>query len=291
MDDSTSTSNSSASSTSTSNSSASSTPDVAELLALAVGVTTEAARLAAARRAEGVEVADTKSSAVDVVTHTDREVETFLRDRLAELRPGDGFFGEEGDPDDSTTGLTWVVDPIDGTVNFLYGIPQWAVSVAVVEGGPDPLTWTALAACVANPLSGEVFTASRGGGAWLGDARLAPSAPASVAESLFATGFSYEAERRVEQAAVLGRLIGRVRDLRRLGAASLDLCAVAAGRLDVYAERGLKPWDYAAGVLIAQEAGAVVHGGAGRAASGDLVVASAPSVAQEADELLTVAHF
>jgi myo-inositol-1(or 4)-monophosphatase len=266
-------------------------PDVAELLALAVEVTTAAARLAATRRAEGVQVADTKSSLVDVVTHTDREVETFLRERLAELRPGDGFFGEEGEPDGSTTGLTWVVDPIDGTVNFLYGIPQWAVSVAVVEGGPDPLTWTALAACVANPLSGEVFTASRGGGAWLGETRLAPSAPASLGEALFATGFSYESERRVEQAAVLGRLIGHVRDLRRLGAASLDLCAVAAGRLDVYAERGLKPWDHAAGVLIAQEAGVVVHGEADSAPSGELVVASAPSVARAADELLAESQF
>jgi len=267
------------------------THDVAALLAVALRVTTEAARLAAARRAEGVEVADTKSSVVDVVTHTDREVEAFLRDRLAELRPGDGFFGEEGDPDDSSTGLTWVVDPIDGTVNFLYGIPQWAVSVAVVEGGPDPLTWTALAACVVNPLSGEVFTASRGGGARLGEAPLVPSAPASLAESLFATGFSYDSGRRVEQAAVLGRLIGRVRDLRRLGAASLDLCAVAAGRLDVYAERGLKPWDHAAGVLIAQEAGVVVHGEAGAAASGELVVAAAPGIAADTDALLADAGF
>ncbi|MBD8585101.1 inositol monophosphatase [Frigoribacterium sp. CFBP 13729] len=265
--------------------------DAAALLAVAVDVTTAAARLAAARRAEGVEVADTKSSLVDVVTHTDREVESFLRARLAELRPGDGFLGEEGDPDDSSTGLTWVVDPIDGTVNFLYGIPQWAVSVAVVEGGPDPLTWSALAACVVNPLSGEVFTASRGGGAWLGEERLVPSAPASLAESLFATGFSYEADRRVEQAAVVGRLIGQVRDLRRLGAASLDLCAVAAGRLDVYAERGLKPWDHAAGVLVAQEAGAVVRGEEGQAPSGRLVVASARSVARAVDGLLEDARF
>jgi len=286
MDD-TSTNSSTSSSTSTGDS-----PEaVAGLLALAVEVTTAAARLAAARRAEGVEVADTKSSLVDVVTHTDREVESFLRARLAERRPGDGFLGEEGDPDDSATGLTWVVDPIDGTVNFLYGIPQWAVSVAVVEGGPDPLTWSALAACVVNPLSGEVFTASRGGGAWLGEQRLVPSAPASLAESLFATGFSYEADRRVEQAAVVGRLIGQVRDLRRLGAASLDLCAVAAGRLDVYAERGLKPWDHAAGVLVAEEAGVAVHGEAGQAPDGRLVVASAPSVARAADLLLDDVQF
>jgi myo-inositol-1(or 4)-monophosphatase len=290
MDD-TSTSPDTSTSTDTGTSADTGPQGIAELLALAVDVTTAAARLAAARRAEGVEVADTKSSLVDVVTHTDREVESFLRARLAELRPGDGFLGEEGDPDDSSTGLTWVVDPIDGTVNFLYGIPQWAVSVAVVEGGPDPLTWSALAACVVNPLSGEVFTASRGGGAWLGEERLVPSAPASLAESLFATGFSYEADRRVEQAAVVGRLIGQVRDLRRLGAASLDLCAVAAGRLDVYAERGLKPWDHAAGVLVAQEAGAVVRGEEGQAPSGRLVVASAPSVARAADALLEDARF
>jgi myo-inositol-1(or 4)-monophosphatase len=292
MDDSNSTNDSTSSSTDDSSSTRTGAGHgVAELLALAVEVTTAAARLAAARRAEGVEVADTKSSIVDVVTHTDREVEEYLRDRLAELRPGDGFLGEEGDPGDSATGLTWVVDPIDGTVNFLYGIPQWAVSVAVVEGGPDPLTWTALAACVVNPLSGEVYTASRGGGAWLGETRLVPSAPASVAESLFATGFSYEADRRVEQAAVLGRLIGQVRDLRRLGAASLDLCAVAAGRLDVYAERGLKPWDHAAGVLIARESGAVVHGEAGQAPGGELVVASAPNVASAVGVLLEDAGF
>ncbi|WP_255349759.1 inositol monophosphatase family protein [Frigoribacterium sp. RIT-PI-h] len=156
------------------------TPTPAELLEIAAVVAHEAAELAARRRSEGVEVAETKSSAVDVVTHTDREVEAFVRGRLAELRPGDGFFGEEGEADDSTTGLTWVVDPIDGTVNFLYGIPQWAVSIAVVEGGPDPLTWRALAAVGAHPPPGETLPAPAGGGAGLGGHRLggAPPAPA-----------------------------------------------------------------------------------------------------------------
>jgi myo-inositol-1(or 4)-monophosphatase len=260
---------------------AATTPQPADLLRVATTVAVEAAGLAARRRAEGVSVAATKSSLVDVVTHTDREVEEFLRARLAELRPGDGFLGEEGAENGSATGLTWVVDPIDGTVNFLYGIPQWAVSVAVVEGDPVPGSWRALAGCVVNPLSGETWTASRGGGAWLGDQRLRPSSPATLAESLVATGFSYEAERRVEQVAAVGRLIGQVRDLRRQGAASLDLCAVAAGRLDGYVERGLKPWDHAAGALVAEEAGVVVRGTDESAEGGRLTFAAAPSVADD----------
>jgi len=265
------------------------TPTPAELLEIAVAVAGEAAELAALRRSKGVVVADTKSSAVDVVTHTDREVETYVRGRLAELRPGDGFFGEEGEPDDSTTGLTWVVDPIDGTVNFLYGIPQWAVSIAVVEGGPDPLTWRTLAAAVVNPTSGETFTASVGGGAWLDGRRLEVNAPASLETSLLATGFSYDAARRVEHAEALVRVVGRVRDLRRLGAASLDLCAVAAGRVDAYVERGLKPWDHAAGALVAAEAGAVVRGELGQAPSESLTFVAAPAIAQDLAALVVEA--
>ena len=265
------------------------TPTPAELLEIAVVVAREAAALAARRRSEGVEVAETKSSAVDVVTHTDREVETYVRGRLAELRPGDGFFGEEGEPDDSTTGLTWVVDPIDGTVNFLYGIPQWAVSIAVVEGGPDPLAWRALAAVVANPMSGETFTASAGGGAWLDGRRLGVAAPASLEQALLATGFSYDAARRVEHAEALVRVVGRVRDLRRLGAASLDLCAVAAGRVDAYVERGLKPWDHAAGALVAVEAGAVVRGEVGEAPSESMTFVAAPSIAHDLATLVVEA--
>jgi myo-inositol-1(or 4)-monophosphatase len=264
---------------------------IAALLEVARSVATAAADLAARRRAEGVEVAATKSSLVDVVTHTDREVEEYLRRRLARERPGDGFFGEEGAPDDSSTGLTWVVDPIDGTVNFLYGIPQWAVSVAVVEGGPDPRSWRALAGCVVNPLAGETYEASLGGGAWSSGRRLAVSSPASLSQSLVGTGFSYDAARRVEQAEILGRFIHRVRDVRRMGAASLDLCAVASGRLDAYAERGLKPWDHAAGVLVASEAGAVVAGEGDDAPDERLTVAAAPGIADELRGALVEAGF
>jgi myo-inositol-1(or 4)-monophosphatase len=264
---------------------------IAALLEVARSIATAAADLAARRRAEGVEVAATKSSLVDVVTHTDREVEEYLRERLARERPGDGFFGEEGEPDDSSTGLTWVVDPIDGTVNFLYGIPQWAVSVAVVEGGPDPRSWRALAGCVVNPLAGETYEASLGGGAWSSGRRLAVSSPASLEQSLVGTGFSYDAARRVEQAEILGRFIHRVRDIRRMGAASLDLCAVASGRLDAYAERGLKPWDHAAGVLVAAEAGAVVGGEGDDAPDERLTVAAAPGIADELRRALVEAGF
>ncbi|WP_423919012.1 inositol monophosphatase family protein [Frigoribacterium sp. 2-23] len=261
-------------------------PTTAELLEIATTVAREAGELALRRRGEGVRIAATKSSLVDVVTETDREVEEFIRARLAELAPGDGFFGEEGAPDESTTGRTWVVDPIDGTVNFVYGIPAWAVSVAVVDGGADPLIWRALAACVVNPSSGEVFTASLGGGAYLDGERLAVSRPDSLAETLVGTGFSYDAERRVAQAAAVQGIIGEVRDIRRIGAAALDLCSVAAGRLDAYVERGLKPWDHAAGVLIAEEAGARARGEGGRRPSASLTVVSAPAIADELDALL-----
>lgn len=274
-----------------------------ELLATARSIAREAGALAARRRAEGVEVADRKSSEVDIVTHADREVETLVRRRLAQERPGDGFYGEESDASRSTTGLTWIVDPIDGTVNFLYGIPMYAVSIAVVEGEPDPLRWRALAACVYNPASGEEYTATRGGGAHLrmrgagadADAEttvpLAVSAPASLSQALLATGFSYDPARRVEQGVQLATLLGRVRDVRRIGAASLDLCYVAAGRVDAYVERGLHPWDHAAGVLVAEEAGAVVRTPTGAPASRDLTFVASPAVSGELAEALAESGF
>ncbi|MET1044086.1 MAG: inositol monophosphatase family protein [Microbacteriaceae bacterium] len=261
-----------------------------ELLTLARTIAVEAGELARRRRIEGVEVADHKSSAVDVVTHADRETEAFIRARLAEVRPGDGFLGEEGTTDTGTTGLTWVVDPIDGTVNFLYGIPHYAVSIAVVEGDPDPLTWTALAGCVANPESGEVYSAAAGQGAFLGEGRLQVAPAVELAQALIATGFGYSAERRAEQGALVSQLLPRVRDIRRLGTASLDLCFVAAGRLNGYYERGLNPWDHAAGALVAAEAGARVSGWSGAAASSEFILAAEPSVAASLEQLLTDFH-
>jgi myo-inositol-1(or 4)-monophosphatase len=231
-----------------------------DLLDLARRVALDAGALAARRRAEGVEVAATKSSAVDVVTLADREVEAFVRAAIADARPDDGFLGEESTGTAGSSGLTWIVDPIDGTVNYLYGIPQYAVSVAVVEGGADPAEWNALAGCVVNPASGEVFTASQGGGAYLGSQRLQVNTGVTLEQTLLSTGFSYSAETRARQGQVLAGILGRVRDIRRAGSASLDLCWVAAGRLDAHAERGLNPWDHAAGGLVVREAGGHVGG-------------------------------
>ncbi|MER3390798.1 MAG: inositol monophosphatase family protein [Microcella sp.] len=230
------------------------------LLAIARGIAVEAAERVAEARRGIVEVADVKSSSVDVVTQVDRDTESFIRGRLLEVRPDDAFLGEESGGGGGTSGLTWVVDPIDGTVNFLYGIPHYAVSIAVVEGEPDPQSWTALSGAVINPATGELFTAAAGEGAYLGEQRLRVAQPDSLERTLLATGFSYDAGIRAEQGAVVARLLSRVRDIRRMGTASLDLCAVAAGRVDAYFERTLNPWDHAAGALIAEEAGARVSG-------------------------------
>jgi len=258
--------------------------DPHELLALAIDIATVAGELALRRRREGVEVAATKSSIVDVVTEADREVEAFIRARLAEARPGDAFLGEESDASAGSSGLTWVVDPIDGTVNYLYDIPRWAVSVAVVRGD-DPATWSALAGCVVNPSLGEVFAASAGGGATLDGQPISAGEPAALGTCLVATGFGYDAAIRTRQAEAASRVIGSVRDLRRAGAAALDICDVGAGRLDAYWERGLAPWDFAAGALIAAEAGAVVTADDVRGGR-RLVTAAAPTIAPEFAELL-----
>jgi len=260
---------------------------MSDLLEIARTIALEAGSLAAKRKAEGVEVVDRKSSSVDIVTAADRETEALIRSRLAELRPDDGFFGEESSAEVGTSGLTWIVDPIDGTVNFLYGIPHYAVSIAVVEGDPDPLSWRALAGCVVNPAIGEVYTASAGGGAYLGDRRLEASASVDLSQALIATGFAYSAEERARQGAVIAALLPKVRDIRRMGTASLDLCAVATGRANAYYERTLSPWDHAAGALIAREAGAIVKGLGDAAPSRDFILAAAPGLAEVLEAELT----
>ena len=247
-----------------------------ELLSLASTLAREGGALAATRRAEGVSVAASKSSDEDIVTLADREVETFIRQRIADLRPDDGFFGEEGNRGASVSGLTWVVDPIDGTVNYLYGVAFYGVSVAVVEGDPDPLTWTTVAGAVINPILDELFTATNGGGAWLGNTRLQVNTDVPTHLALVGTGFSYSAQVRAIQADVLTRLLPQVRDIRRLGSCSIDLCSLAAGRLDAYFERELAPWDHAAGALIAREAGARVGGFDGKPASSEMLIAANP---------------
>lgn len=237
------------------------------LLELAEGVAREAGRLIVDERPQGLEVADTKTTATDVVTEMDTRSERLIVERLAAARPDDGFLGEEGSSRPGSSGVRWVVDPIDGTVNYLYGYPAYAVSVAAAVGDE------VVAGAVVNPVSGEVFTAARGHGAWLNGRRLEPVAPPPLELAMVATGFGYDPRRRARQADVLRQLLPVVRDVRRAGAASLDLCAVATGRVDAYYEQGLKPWDLAAGGLVAEEAGAVVVGLHGRPAGEPMVVA------------------
>ena len=258
-----------------------------ELLTLARDTAVRAGALAHRRRVEGVEIADHKSSPVDVVTLADRETENLIRSMLADARPHDGFLGEEGGAETGSSGLTWVVDPIDGTVNYLYGIPHWAVSIAVVEGEPDPLTWHALAGCVINPVADEIYTATDAGGAFAGNQQLRVIEPASLAQSLIGTGFGYESAVRAEQGTVVAALLPLVRDIRRFGTASLDLCAVATGRLNGYFERGLKPWDHAAASLVAREAGAVVAGLGGAPASDAFLVAAPPELLSALEQELS----
>ncbi|PZR53909.1 inositol monophosphatase [Xylanimonas oleitrophica] len=233
---------------------------VAGLRALAVSLATAGGALVRERRPERVTVAATKSSDVDPVTAMDRAVEEMLRTRLAAERPDDAILGEEGDDVAGSSGLTWVVDPIDGTVNYLYGVASYAVSVAVVAGPADPARWTVLAGCVHSVVDGRTWDAGLGEGATRDGVPLRPVGPAPLGRSLVGTGFGYAASRRAAQARVLTEVLPQVRDIRRLGAAAIDLCLLAEGALDLYYERGLNPWDMAAGSLVATENGARVTG-------------------------------
>ncbi|GAA3820544.1 inositol monophosphatase family protein [Cellulomonas soli] len=246
---------------------------IRELVAIAERLAREAGALVLEGRPDRVEVAATKSSPQDVVTAMDLASENLLRERLAQWRPEDGILGEEQGYEPGTSGITWVVDPIDGTVNYLYGIPAYAVSVAAVVGGPDPATWQVLAGCVHAPVDGRTFTAGLGQGAYQDGRRLRVNSAVPLELSLVGTGFGYVAERRRAQAAVVADLLPLVRDIRRIGSAALDLCTLAAGGLDAHFERGLQPWDLAAASLVAQEAGAVVRGLHGARAGSAMAVA------------------
>lgn len=232
---------------------------MSDLLALARTTAAEAAAHVAAHRPAGrVGVADTKSSPTDVVTAIDRSCEALIRDRILTSRPTDGFVGEEGRDVAGTSGVEWVVDPIDGTVNYVYGLPRYAVAIAARRDGIDEV------AVVINVATGETYEAQRGAGAWRTDGaesvRLTGPPDVPIDQMLVATGFNYVAEVRERQAAAVARLLPFVRDIRRIGAAALDFTDLAAGRLDAYVEQGLKPWDIAAGALIAREAGLIVTG-------------------------------
>ncbi|MDQ2810544.1 MAG: inositol monophosphatase [Actinomycetota bacterium] len=275
----------------------------AALLRIAVDAASEAGRLLASWRGDlRPEVIDTKSSPTDVVTEMDRRSEALITGWIRGVRPGDAVLGEEGGqtagtavPDRAGAGhgdgpvvsgrVRWVVDPLDGTVNYLYGLPDWAVSIAAEVDG------TVVAGVVEVPRLGETFTAVAGQGARLhrGGAVTALRCTSSVTlgQALVGTGFGYASGRRQVQGEVIAALLPHVRDIRRGGSAAVDLCSVAAGRMDAFFERGLNYWDYAAGGLIAREAGAMVGGLAGRTESTSMAVAAGPELYRQLDSFLT----
>jgi myo-inositol-1(or 4)-monophosphatase len=244
------------------------------LLEIAVRIAREAAATAWRTRTAAIADVQTKSTDTDVVTAADRAVERQVVTALAAERPGDGVLGEEyGDSATTAAGaVRWILDPIDGTVNYLYGLPQYAVSLAAEIDG------VVVAGVVHNPATGDEWTATRGGGAWRDGRRLTGSVRTTLDQSLVATGFGYDPARRAHQGAVAAALLPRIRDIRRFGAASLDLCLAAEGSVDAYFEKGLNPWDHAAGGLVASEAGLLVSGLDGAPAGPDMVVAAPPAI-------------
>lgn len=261
-----------------------------ELRALAVSVAREAGDMLA-DRAGRVEIAATKSSPTDVVTEMDRRSEELIRSRILAARPCDAILGEEGGLIGSTgdAPVLWVIDPLDGTVNYLYGLTDWAVSIAAEVGGGEvggvaggEVGRRIVAGAVYVPLRGELFSAVKGGGAVLesasGESGLRCNTGVPLDRALIGTGFGYQAERRKVQGEVVAAMLPRVRDIRRIGVAAADLCAVAAGRLDGFYERGLNYWDWAAGALVATEAGATVGGLNGNPVSQSMTVAAGPDL-------------
>jgi myo-inositol-1(or 4)-monophosphatase len=266
--------------------------DPEALLRIAVDAAGEAGRLLASWRGdERPEVIDTKSSPTDVVTEMDRRSEALITEWIRAIRPGDTVLGEEGGQtlgghdEPGRARVRWVVDPLDGTVNYLYGLPDWAVSIAAEVDG------TILAGVVEVPRFGETFTALAGHGAWLHrDGHAIPlrcNSGVALGHALVGTGFGYDSARRRVQGEVVAALLPHVRDIRRAGSAAVDLCSVAAGRMDAFYERGLNYWDYAAGGLIAREAGAQVGGLSGRPESTSMTIAAGPDLFRHLDAFLT----
>ncbi len=238
--------------------------DPVELCLLAETAARDAGALLLAGLDEVRTDVQTKTTGTDMVSEMDRAAEALIVDRLLGARPDDGMMGEEGTDLAGTSGVRWIVDPLDGTTNYLYGLAGFGVSIAAEQHG------AVIAGVVLDVVRDELFAATLGGG---------PAVGVVAGTALIATGFSYEASRRARQAAVLVEVLPRVRDIRRFGAAAVDLCAVACGRVDGYYERGLAPWDLAAGGLIATEAGAVVTDFDGGPPAAGAVVAAAPGIA------------
>lgn len=250
------------------------------LLDIALEAARRAGELLRHGRPEDLGVAATKSSPIDVVTEMDIAAEKLITEFVAERRPEDGFLGEEGAAVEGSSGVRWVVDPLDGTVNYLYGLPSWAVSIAAEVDG------RAVVGVIAIPMRGETFHAVEGGGAYRDGERVRCRTAPPFSQALVGTGFGYLAHRRDHQAAVARELVPQLRDIRRSGTCAVDLCDVACGRLDGFYERGLHRWDYAAGVLIAREGGALAGARPGEEPSEELTVAAVPGIFERLQDTL-----
>jgi myo-inositol-1(or 4)-monophosphatase len=253
-------------------------PNPLELLSLAERLASEAAALVLDGLTRARSSVTTKSSVTDMVTEMDRAAESVIVAGIRAARPADAIVGEEGTHSDGSSGVAWFVDPIDGTTNYVYALPGFGISIAARSGEQT------LVAAVADPLRGDVYTAARGRGAFRNGAEINCSHADRLATALIGTGFSYDSDRRRQQATVLVQVLPLIRDIRRLGAAAVDLCLVASGRLDGFYERGLAPWDKEAGILIATEAGALVED-----RPSGLTVVAAPGVFDAFRDLIVMA--
>lgn len=261
----------------------------AELLDIALVAAGQAGELLLNSRPANLGVAATKSSPIDVVTEMDLASQKLITDYLAERRPDDAILAEEGSHGvdgqgtAGSSGVRWVIDPLDGTVNYLYGLPAWSVSIAAEVGGET------VVGVVAIPSRGELCHAVRGEGAFLGGERVHCRPAPPFAHALIATGFNYLTARRDAQSVVARALLPQIRDIRRAGSAAIDLCDLGSGRLDGFYERGLYEWDFAAGVLFAREAGALAGGRPGQQPSTELTVAAVPGVFERLQRFLETA--
>lgn len=243
-----------------------------ELLATAERLARQAGLVALEGRRSGAVTADTKSSPTDMVTRYDRECERIIVEGLRKERPDDAIVGEEGTSTPGTSGIEWHIDPIDGTSNFFFDLPAWACSIGARDAeGP-------LVGAVYLPVLDEMFTATRGGGAFMNGRPIAPRGVTEVSQALLATGFGYDPDKRTAHGGVVARMVGRVRDIRRLGAASVDMCFVACGRLDAYCEGGLNSWDVMAARVVLTEAGCTVSDLRGGPAGDHEIIAAPPSI-------------
>lgn len=248
-----------------------------ELEAIAIDVSTHAADLI--RRSLGhARVVGTKTTPTDVVTTTDLDVENFIRQALLAQTPGASITGEEHDTVIGQTTIAWVIDPIDGTVNFLYDLPAVAVSIAAKVNG------AVVAGAVADVVRAEIFSAAAGQGARRHGQEIHASSVALLADALVTTGFAYAADRRAEEAEVFSRVLPEARDIRCFGSAALHLCWVSCGRVDAFYERGLNEWDVAAGELLAAEAGALVEPASAK--NGEVLIAASAGVFQQLRRLV-----